>query len=69
MCTLFPAGLQLATTGRLGQENEVAVCGQERPTGPFCQGMRQQPLLRTLDGLTVLTGEEKYRRAAEEATR
>jgi len=29
----------------------------------------QQPLLRTLDGLTALTAEEKYGRAAEEATR
>ncbi len=29
----------------------------------------QQPLLRTLDGLTALTGEQKYRQAAEEATR
>jgi pectate lyase len=28
----------------------------------------QQPLLRTLDGLTTLTGERKYRQAAEEAT-
>jgi len=27
----------------------------------------QQPLLRTLDGLTALTGQEKYRRAAEDA--
>ena len=29
----------------------------------------QQPLLRTLDGLTALTGQKKYRRAAENATR
>jgi len=29
----------------------------------------QQPLLRVLDGLTVLTGEQKYRQAAEDATR
>ncbi len=29
----------------------------------------QQPLLRTLDGLTALTGEKKYRQAAEDATR
>ena len=29
----------------------------------------QQALLRTLDGLTGVTGEEKYRRAAEETTR
>jgi pectate lyase len=29
----------------------------------------QQPLLRTLDGLTALTGKEKYRRAAEDAAR
>ena len=29
----------------------------------------QQPLLRTLDGLTALTGQEKYRRAAEDAVR
>jgi pectate lyase len=29
----------------------------------------QQPLLRTLDGLTALTGEQKYRRAAEDAAR
>jgi len=29
----------------------------------------QQPLLRTLDGLTALTGEPKYRRAAEDAAR
>jgi pectate lyase len=29
----------------------------------------QQPLLRLLDGLTGLTGEPKYRRAAEEVTR
>lgn len=29
----------------------------------------QQPLLRTLDGLTAITGEGEYRRAAEEATR
>jgi len=29
----------------------------------------QQPLLRTLDGLTAITGEPKYREAAEEATR
>ncbi|NQT16181.1 MAG: hypothetical protein HQ582_25715 [Planctomycetes bacterium] len=29
----------------------------------------QQALLRTLDGLTALTGEEEYRQAAEEATR
>ena len=28
----------------------------------------QQPLLRLLDGLTGITGEKKYRRAAEEAT-
>jgi len=28
----------------------------------------QQPLLRTLDGLTAITGETKYRDAAEEAT-
>ena len=29
----------------------------------------QQPLLRTLDGLTALTGQEEYRKAAEDATR
>ena len=29
----------------------------------------QQPLLRTLDGLTALTGQKQYRRAAEHATR
>ena len=29
----------------------------------------QQPLLRTLDGLTASTGQQKYRQAAEEATR
>ncbi|MHC4519034.1 MAG: hypothetical protein ACYTAS_10625, partial [Planctomycetota bacterium] len=29
----------------------------------------QQPLLRTLDGLTALTGKRKYRQAAEAATR
>jgi len=29
----------------------------------------QQPLFRTLDGLTALTGDEKYRRAAEDAAR
>jgi len=29
----------------------------------------QQPFVRLLDGLTGITGEEKYRRAAEEATR
>jgi pectate lyase len=29
----------------------------------------QQPLLRTLDGLTALTGDKKYRLAAEDATR
>jgi len=29
----------------------------------------QQPLLRVLDGLTVLTGERRYRRAAEAAGR
>ena len=29
----------------------------------------QQPLLRTLDGLTALTGDKKYRRAAEDAAR
>jgi len=29
----------------------------------------QQPLLRTLDGLTVLTGQRKYRQAAEDAAR
>jgi len=29
----------------------------------------QQPLLRTLDGLTALTGEQKYRQAAEDAAR
>lgn len=29
----------------------------------------QQPLVRLLDGLTGITGEEKYRRAAEEAAR
>ncbi|MHC4179878.1 MAG: hypothetical protein ACYSWU_20420, partial [Planctomycetota bacterium] len=29
----------------------------------------QQPLLRTLDGLTALSGAKKYRRAAEDATR
>ena len=29
----------------------------------------QQPLVRLLDGLTALTGDEKYRRAAEEAAR
>jgi len=29
----------------------------------------QQTLLRTLDGLTALTGQKKYRRAAEDATR
>jgi len=28
----------------------------------------QQPLLRTLDGLTALTGQNKYRQAAEQAT-
>ena len=28
----------------------------------------QQPLLRTLDGLTALTGQQKYRQAAEQAT-
>jgi pectate lyase len=28
----------------------------------------QQPLLRTLDGLTALTGQKKYRQAAEQAT-
>jgi pectate lyase len=29
----------------------------------------QQPLLRTLDGLTALTGQKEYRKAAEDATR
>ena len=29
----------------------------------------QQPLLRTLDGLTALTGDQKYRQAAEDAAR
>ena len=29
----------------------------------------QQPLMRLLDGLTALTGEEKYRKAAEDAAR
>lgn len=35
----------------------------------LCNFASQQPLLRTLEGLTVLTGEVKYRTAAEDATR
>ena len=37
-------------------------------TWVLCNFASQQPLLRTLDGLTALTGEAKYREAAEEAT-
>lgn len=38
-------------------------------TWVLCNFASQQPLLRTLDGLTALTGEHRYRKAAEEATR
>lgn len=38
-------------------------------TWVLCNFASQQPMLRTLDGLTALTGEAKYREAAEEATR
>lgn len=38
-------------------------------TWVLCNFASQQPLLRTLDGLTALTGEAKYREAAEEAAR
>ena len=34
----------------------------------LCNFASQQPLLRILDGLTALTGQEKYRQAAEQAT-
>lgn len=37
-------------------------------TWVLCNFASQQPLLRILDGLTALTGESKYRKAAEEAT-
>ncbi len=38
-------------------------------TWVLCNFASQQSLLRTLDGLTTLTGDTKYRTAAEEATR
>ncbi len=38
-------------------------------TWVLCNVASQQPRLRLLDGLTALTGEAKYRRAAEDATR
>jgi len=34
----------------------------------LCNFASQQPLLRTLDGLTALTGQKEYRKAAEAAT-
>ena len=38
-------------------------------TWVLCNFASQQPLLRLLDGLTALTGEPKYRQAAEDAAR
>jgi len=38
-------------------------------TWVLCNFASQQPLLRTLDGLTALTGQKKYRQAAEDAAR
>jgi hypothetical protein len=38
-------------------------------TWVLCNFASQQPLLRTLDGLSAVTGEPRYRQAAEEATR
>jgi pectate lyase len=38
-------------------------------TWVLCNFASQQPLLRLLDGLTTLTGNDQYRRAAEDATR
>jgi pectate lyase len=37
-------------------------------TWVLCNFASQQPLLRVLDGLTALTGNKKYRQAAEQAT-
>ena len=38
-------------------------------TWVLCNVASQQPLLRILDGLTALTGDRRYRQAAEDATR
>jgi len=59
---LFVDGLQVGTL-------EPVRWKKGGETWVLCNFASQQALLRTLDGLTALTGDERYRRAAEEATR
>ena len=59
---LFVDGLQVETL-------EPVRWKKGGETWVLCNFASQQALLRTLDGLTALTGDERYRRAAAEATR
>ena len=56
---------------KLGWDNQKIRAEQDRigvQTWVLCNFASQQPLLRTLDGLTALTGNKKYRQAARDAT-
>ena len=59
---LFVDGLQVETL-------EPVRWKKGGQTWVLCNFASQQALLRTLDGLTALTADTRYRRAAEEATR
>ena len=59
---LFVDGLQVETL-------EPAKWKRHGETWILSNFASQQPLLRTLDGLTALTGDAEYRRAAEDAAR
>ena len=59
---LFVDGLQVETL-------EPVRWKKEGQTWVLCNFASQQSLLRTLDGLTALTKETRYRQAAEDATR
>lgn len=58
---LFVDGLQVETL-------EPAVWKKDGEAWVLCNFASQQPLMRLLDGLSALTGEEHYRQAAVEAT-
>ncbi len=48
---------------------EPAIWKKDGESWVLCNVASQQPLFRLLDGLTVLTGEDSYRKAAKKATR
>jgi pectate lyase len=59
---LFVDGLHITTL-------EPAVWKKDGETWILCNFASQQPLMRLLDGLTTMTGEARYRKMAEDATR